>query len=249
MDYNSYKKKIAGFTSLWYSLDDNKIEECYALIDELEKAAQTDTRFYELVSDAYTMVLDYKKASAAFMKFYNPSDKKHIKKLYNLNNTICCPVTRPSGRAENLPSFKYTSKEAVKNLFIKNHPGKCCICGNKSDAFYIGMAFTKPDRKKICFAGEEEIFCATCLENGSAASKLNISFNSSDINGLSLIGSNKRDMLMDMTPSCSYLFENFYEDIWPSCCNDFCRYEKKEDDTFHFKCIHCKKEIIINEET
>lgn len=131
------------------------------------------------------------------MKTYNPSDKKHMKKLHNLNSMSFCPLTRPSDRAGNLGVFKYTVKEAVKNMFIKNYPGKYCICSNKGAAFYIGTAYKKAGGMKICYTDEERLFCATCLENGSAASKLGIYFNSYDINSISLIDMEKGDELKE----------------------------------------------------
>lgn len=77
----------------------------------------------------------------------------------------------------------------------------------------------------------------------------NICFNSPLIRMLTVMDKEKIDALTKNTPTCSNEFEIFNEDVWETCCDDFCCYKKKVDEVFHFQCIHCGKKIKLIEQT
>lgn len=169
MEYKEYKSKLIAYinSGLRYPEDksDEEIEEFFEFIDELEAKAESDKKYYELVSDAYVLMRDYKKAHEAFYKFHDPANPKHLKKLYSYEGLRWRPITTPLIRM-----------------------------------------LTAMDKGKI-------------------------------------------DVLTKNTPTCSNEFEIFNEEVWETCCDDFCCYKKKVDDVFYFQCIHCGKKIKLIEQT
>ena len=120
----------------------------------------------------------------------------------------------------------------------------CSICKKASVPLYIGTAYTSSSQK-VYYINEEEKFCADCISNGTAAKELNLKFNSPMLEDCTAFDIEKRNELLYMTPECSDEFD-FNEDIWPGCCGDFCcyvGYEYVYEEIYHFRCIHCGKEI------
>lgn len=253
MEYKEYKDKLIKYinSGLSYPEDksDEEIEEFFEFIDELEAKAETDKRYFELVSDAWALMKDYKKAYEAFDKFHDPTNSKHLKKLYSYDKLKSRPVIRPSKRVKKLPAFQYVDKKVLSDMFISSRTKACCICGGKKTALYAGIAYDNKDGKEILFADKDEKFCADCIKDGKAADQLDICFNSPLIRTLTAMDKEKIDVLTKNTPTCSIEFEIFNEDIWITCCDDFCCYKKKVDDIFHFQCIHCGKKIKLVEES
>ncbi len=253
MEYKEYKSKLIAYinSGLRYPEDksDEEIEEFFGFIDELEAKAERDKKYYELVSDAYVLMRDYKKAHEAFYKFHDPTNPKHLKKLYSYEGLRWRPITRPSKRVKKLPAFQYVDKKVQGDIFISSKTKACCICGGKRTALYTGVAYGNEDGKVICFADEDEKFCADCIKDGKAAEQLNMCFNSPLTRMLTAMDKGKIDVLTKNTPTCSNEFEIFNEEVWETCCDDFCCYKKKVDDVFHFQCIHCGKKIKLIEQT
>ena len=253
MDYKDYKNKLITYlnSGIRYpeDLDDDTIEGFFEFIDELEIKAESDQRYYELISDAYAAMRDYKKAYEAFYRFHNPKNPKHLKKLHSYEGLKRQPIIRPSKRVKALPVFPYADKEVLYNMFISNQDYGCCICGNEETALYTGIAYKNENKEAIYFNDEKEKFCAECLKSGKAAEQFQIRFNSPLIHMLTAIDEEKRDLITKNTPTCSTDFEQFHEDIWVTCCGDFCCYKKKESGVFHFQCSHCGKEIKMVEDS
>lgn len=254
MDYERYHKEMLEFINggISYSKDDREIESFYEFIDKLEELAQSEPKYYELIADCYWEMKDVKKAKIAFEKVYNPKNKKHLKKLYSYDTIILQPIIRPSKRAKNLPEFRYADKEVISNLFEKADNENCMICGKKNPVQYNGMAYKnlKDSNEEIYYAYEKERFCVECLSNGMASKKFHITFNDPALQVWYVkIEEDKREELLYRTPSCSKEFYPINEDIWPTHCNDFCRYIKHDDNRFYFKCLHCGKIIVWKEFT
>ena len=254
MDYEKYNEKMQEFINrgISCSTDDREIELFYEFIDKLEELAQSAAKYYGLLADCYWEIRDVKKAKMAFEKVYNPKNKKHLKKLYEYDTIILQPIVRPSKRAKNLPEFRYADKEVISNLFEKADNESCIICGKKNSVQYCGMAYKnmKDSPKEIYYAYEKERFCAECLANGTASDKYHITFNDPALQDWhEKIDEDKRQELLYRTPSCSEEFYQANEDIWPTHCDDFCCYIKRDNDRFYFKCLHCGKIIVWKEFT
>lgn len=252
MDYSEYKQKMFQFfqSGISHSKDDDKIEAFYCFIDELVEIAATDSKFYELVADCYMQMSNPEKAKEAFLKFYEPANKKHVKKLYNYDRCHSSPVPRPSKQPKVLPDFPYVAPSIASKKFVIEPEQACRICKKKNVPLYTGLGYAKDAvDKAIFFAYEDEKFCVDCLINGAAAKQLDIYFQTPYIEGFTRIPKETRDLILKHTPSCSSDFAIYSEDVWPACCNDFCRYLGKTDyTTFSFECIHCGKKKTMSTE-
>lgn len=219
-------------------------EEFFQFIDELEEKASEEAQYFSLLADAYMSVGYNLKAKEAFLKIANPKNKKDRKKLISFESMKASPVVRPKNRAKNLPSFRYVAKETLKNKFFVSEECTCAICKKNAAALYVGKAYNSFS-EKITYINQEEKFCADCLCNGSAAAEFHIRFNPL-VEMCTAIASEKAEEVVYRTPECNSEFD-FNEDIWPSCCGDFCRYtglENEYEERFHFQCLHCGKEIV-----
>lgn len=225
--------------------DDNKLEEFFQLIVRLEQKAIDDPQYYNLLADAYLAVGYAQKAKDAFSKIYNPKNKKDIKKMINIEHAKSNPIVQPSKRAKSLPQFRYVNSQILKNHFIESNENQCAICAKKAVPLYIGRAYSKTE-DEILFINQKEQFCAACLFRGVAADKTGLAFNTPYLETCSAAAEDSIRELVYQTPECTSFFGD-NEEIWPICCNDFCRLETVDDmaeEKFYFRCLHCNKEIV-----
>lgn len=229
-----------------YSENEQELEEFFIFLDRLEEKASTETQYYALVADAYASIVgNPKKAKEAFLKVYDPKNKKDVKKLLDYDTWKGRPIVRPDKRAKTLPKFKYVDKSVLKNKFTTQKGSACSICNKEFVALYAGNAYISSD-EMIEYASRQDKFCVNCIKDGTAARTLGICFNSPILEELTAYDTDKIDELVYRTPECSSAFELCDEDVWPGCCGDFCRYMKQDsgEERFYFQCIHCGREIV-----
>lgn len=103
--YKKYKEQLIKYikSGISHCEDEEKIEEFYCFIDEIEKLAESDNRLYEIAADCYTQMGNPKKAKESFLKYYDPKNKKQVKKLLDYDRVRSRIITRPSRRADRLP--------------------------------------------------------------------------------------------------------------------------------------------------
>lgn len=247
MAFQEDKTKLIAYIvpSIRRSENEQELEEFFCWIDSLEEKAVEDAQYYRILADAYMEAGDAVKAKEAFSKIYNPKNKKDMKKFVSYDSVGVKPVIRPSRRAKELPQFRYVDSRMLKNKFQLSEECACCICKGKTAALYVGTAYSE-DSDEISFMHREDKFCADCIQSGAAAEELNLQFNNPLLKDCTAYDSEKINELLYQTPECSAEFD-FYEDIWPGCCGDFCRYVGYEDEyeeKHHFQCIHCGKKIV-----
>ncbi len=224
--------------------DEAAVEEFFYFLDQLKEQAKEDSSYYSILSDACLKAGNPVKAKEAFARGYNPKNKKDLKKFLSFDSWKEKPVTRPSERAGELPGFSYAAGKLLKNKFVRKKDGICCICKKEQTALYVGAAFDASEQ--ISFLNREDQFCADCIRNGAAADQFGITFNNPYLKDITAVDSDKKEELLKKTPECSLAFD-FNEDLWPCCCGDFCRYEEYDgtyEETFTFRCRHCKKETV-----
>ncbi len=225
--------------------DENKLEEFFQLVAQLEQKAADDPQYYALLTDAYLAVGYTQKAKDAFSKIYNPKNKKDIKKMLNIEHTKSKPIVQPSKRAKSLPQFRYVNSQILKNHFIESDENQCSICAKTAVPLYIGRAYSETE-DEILLLNQKEQFCAACLYSGAAADKTGLAFNSPYLEQCSAAAEDFIRELEYRTPECTSLFDD-NEEIWQICCGDFCRLERIDstaEEKFYFQCLHCKKEIV-----
>lgn len=253
MSFQEDKNQLIEYITqgMRYSENEQELEEFFEFLDELEAKALMETQYYALVADAYaTVVHNPKKAKEAFLKVYDPKNKKDVKKLLDYDRWKGRPVVRPSKRVvKALPQFKYAAAEVLKNKFIKPKGSVCSVCGKKSVPLYIGNAYTASG-ELTCFADRSDQFCAACIKDGAAAKAFDIRFNSPILEELTAYDADQINELAYRTPECSSVFERCDEDVWPTCCGDFCRYVKYDsgEERFYFQCTRCGREIVWGRE-
>jgi len=219
--YNIYNNKVVDFIRSPKGLaTDKNLEAFYELIDELEKLAKEDKKYYNLLSVCYEQVGDFCNALRCFEQVYNSKDKKAMKRHSYLSNTRRLVRIRPCKRCKKLPQFKYVAKKELKDYFVPAQTGeKCSICVKENIDFYVGYAYE--DGELIVFSEDRERFCSDCLVTGRAAGEKNIIFNNEFIKDMSDMSEEQRHTLLYCTPEVSHNFDT-NEDIWPVCCEDYC---------------------------
>lgn len=250
MAFQDDKKTMIGYMNMTrqelFGLgNEQELEKFFMFIDELEQKAEEEPQYFSLLADAYMQLGNNVKAKEAFAKVYNPKNKKDLRKLMSYDGIKSRPVIRPSKRAKEIPQFKYVDKQMLSNQFIVSEECACSICKKKPAALYVGAAYTDSD-EEISFLNRADKFCADCIHNGAAAAELDIKFNLPLLEEHTAIDIEKRNELLYRTPECSTAFD-FDEDIWPSCCGDYCRYVGLDDEyeeNFHFQCIQCGKKLV-----
>lgn len=240
--YEVYNNKVIEFIRSPKGLaTDKNLEAFYGLIDELEKIAKEDKKYYSLLSTCYENVGDFHNALRCFEQVYNNKDKKAMKRYSYLSNTRMLMRIRPSKRCKKLPQFKYVAKKELKDYFTPAKTGeKCAICGKENIDFYVGYAYE--DGKLIVFSEDRERFCSNCLVTGRAAQEQNVIFNNDLIKDMPDMSEEQRRTLLYCTPGVSCNFDTD-EDIWEVCCNDFCCYIGSDSYSVKFQCVECGKKI------
>lgn len=240
--YKIYNNKVVDFIrSPKRFATDKNLEAFYELIDELEKLAKEDKKYYNLLSTCYEQVGDFCNALRCFEQVYNSKDKKAMKRHSYLSHTRMLVRIRPGKRCKKLPQFRYVAKKELKDYFIPAKTGeKCCICGKENIDFYVGYAYE--DGELIVFSEDRERFCSDCLVTGRAAGEKNIIFNNDLIKDMSDMTEEQRHTLLYCTPGVSHNFDT-NEDIWPVCCDDYCCYMGSDSFSVKFQCVECGKKI------
>lgn len=224
-----------------YGDNDELLEQFFDFIDILEVKAKEDKEYYFILSDCYQQIFNMNKAMDCFLQVYDPTNKKHCKKLFNYCRFKSKNIKRPSQRGIVLPRYKYVSKAIASNCFTIDHSRSCSLCGNKYKALYVGDAYDENDHL-FSYLDEEDTFCCDCLKQGTAAKAFGISFQTKYIKNLKNIPANKIDELLYRTPGYTTDISTYCEDVWPICCNDFCFFVKETSTEYIFKCKKCKKE-------
>ncbi|WP_411993760.1 CbrC family protein [Agarivorans sp. DSG3-1] len=109
--------------------------------------------------------------------------------------------------SENLPTFKYHPDPIGSGVFVES-TCECPVCGMQRDYMYVGPFYSND---------EVEGICPSCIANGKAAEKFDLTFVDEDeieeVDDESLV-----EELTKRTPG--YFFAQ--EDSWPVHCGDFC---------------------------
>ncbi len=231
--------KSGLYSAIAYQEDDELLEHFFEYIDMLEEKATQDVTYYMLLSDCYEQLGDLKSAIEAFNHYFDPNDKKHLKRMYELQHLKMKKVTRPSKRSANIPMFKYVSKKICKEMFEVGE--SCSICEKRKVPLYIGMAY-ETEENLISFAERSDRFCAKCIKEGRAAENKRIAFNSPYILGNKRMKKQATELVY-RTPGVDSeeCINKFCEDGWMICCDDFCVLDRSKDGNYFFKCKKCKK--------
>lgn len=248
MSFQEDKNQLIQYIAqgIRYSENDQELEGFFVFLDEILEKARSETQYYALVADAYAVVGDPKKAKEAFLKVYDPKNRKDVKKLLDYDCWKGRTVVRPSKRARSLPKFKYVDKDVLSDKFSVQEGSACSICKKESVPLYVGNAYISSNKLINC-ADRQDRFCANCIKDGAAARTLGIKFNPPILEELTAYGTDQINELVYRTPGCGSAFELCDEDVWPGCCGDFCRYVKEDsgEERFYFQCTHCGREIIL----
>ena len=176
---NEYLKEYIDLKKKFTEQDKDSVLALYQFADRLALIDEKDAK--EVLVDVYQLLYLMESAFKLFVNICDKNDRKHIKKLANLQNlsqshgdrfALPRPLTdaERSARRErlkDLPFFKYHPDPLETGSFEEGEEKICPCCGNKSKVYYSSFPYCSEN---------VEYICPTCISNGEAARKFDAEF-------------------------------------------------------------------------